>query len=334
MSKRCLIGLDIGGTKTLAVLFDDRCVVIDKRKFKTEPGKGDWVFERRLQRSIAELQEIAGVKGKRIVAAGIGCSGNIDFDGAELKISPHIPFLKNFDLVQKVRKWIRRPVYLGNDVQMGLYGEQQLGAARNSQHAIGVFIGTGIGGALILNGELYRGVNGVAGDIGHYLVQPLGTLGGTERQGVLDNVCSRTAIAAEAAVYASRQWAPNLLKMGGTDLSIVRSKTLARAIKAGDKQIEQLVLNRTRLLGVVLSNLVDFFNPDCVVLGGGLVEEMPVLVLKGVASGIEEYSSPAAFKKLKIVTTKLGKYAVATGAAKMAWNTFVEKANVRNGDKR
>ncbi len=216
---------------------------------------------------------------------------------------------------------------------MGLYGEQQFGAARNSRHAIGVFIGTGIGGALILNGELHRGASGIAGDIGHYLVQPLGTIGGPERQGVLDNVCSRTAIAAEAAVYASRQWAPNLLKMGGTDLAILRSKTLARAIKAGDKQIEQLVLSRSRLLGIVLSNLVDFINPDCVLLGGGLVEEMPGLVLKGVGKGIEEYSSAAAFKKLKIVTTKLREYAVATGAAKMAWDSFIGKNKSKNGDK-
>jgi glucokinase len=215
---------------------------------------------------------------------------------------------------------------------MGLYGEHQLGAARNSRHAIGVFIGTGIGGALILDGKLHRGVNGVAGDIGHYLVQPLGTLGGSERQGVLDNVCSRTAIAAEAAVYAARQWAPNLLKMGGTDLSGLRSKMLARAIKAGDKQIEQLVLSRCRLLGIVLSNLVDFINPDCVLLGGGLVEEMPRLVLKGVVRGLEEYSSLAAFKKLKIVTTKLKEYAVATGAAKMAWDSFIEKNKRKNYD--
>jgi glucokinase len=335
MSKRAIIGLDVGGTKTFAVLFDDKCVVIDKRRFKTEPASGDRVFEKRLSRAIAELVETARARNKKVVATGIGCSGSVDCDSTELRISPQIPFLKNFDLAQKMHKWTKSPAYLGNDVQMGLYGEQQLGAARGFQHVIGVFIGTGIGGALILDGKLHRGANGIAGDIGHYLVQPLGTLGGNERQGVLDNVASRTAIAAEAVVYASRQWAPNLLKAAGTDLSEIRSKTLARAIKAGDKQIEKLVLSRSRLLGIVLSNLVDFLNPDGVLLGGGLVEEMPNLVLKGVIAGIEEYSSPAAFKKLKIVKTKLKEYAVATGAAKMAWESFIaENKDSNPGSKR
>jgi predicted NBD/HSP70 family sugar kinase len=112
MSNRALIGLDIGGTKTFAVLFDDQCSVIDERRFKTEPARGDRVFERRLSRAIVELLESAATRNKRIVATGIGCSGNVDFDSTELQISPHIPFLKNFDPAKKMQKWTKSPVYL------------------------------------------------------------------------------------------------------------------------------------------------------------------------------------------------------------------------------
>ncbi len=107
MSKHAIIGLDIGGTKTFAVLFDDKFAVVDKRRFKTEPGSGDRVFERRLSRAIAELVETAAARKMRVGAAGIGCSGSVDFDSTELQISPHIPFLKNFNLAQKMQKWTR-----------------------------------------------------------------------------------------------------------------------------------------------------------------------------------------------------------------------------------
>jgi glucokinase len=330
MPDRAYIGIDIGGTKTMAVLFDDKFGVIEKRRFKTEPGRGDAIFERRLRGAVNNLLKTAKAERREVVATGIGCSGSVDSETMELQISPHIPFLKDYPLAQKMGKWTKSEVYLGNDVQMGLYAEHQFGAAQGCAHVIGIFIGTGIGGALIINGRLHRGANGIAGDIGHYLVQPLGSLGGTERQGMLDNVASRTAIAAEAAVFASRQWAPHLFKMAGTDISKMRSKTLARAIKAGDKQIEKLVCSRARIVGIVLSNLVDFINPEAVVLGGGLIEEMGELFLEGVKGGVQEYSTAGAFKKLKIVTTKLKSYAVAMGAAKMAVDVFTEKEQSRH----
>jgi glucokinase len=329
MSKRAVIGIDIGGTKTMAALFNDKFCVIAKRRFKTESGRGDATFERRLRGAVNSLLKTAKVQQREVIATGIGCSGSVDLETMGLQISPHIPFLKDYPLTQKMAEWTKSDVYLGNDVQMGLYGEHQLGAAQGCAHVIGIFIGTGIGGALIINGKLHRGANGIAGDIGHYLVQPLGSVGGRERQGMLDNIASRTAIAGEAAVFASRQWAPHLWKMAGTDIGKIRSKTLARAIEAGDKEIEKLVRSRARIVGIVLSNLIDFINPDAVVLGGGLIEEMGELFLAGVKGGIQEYSTASASKQLKILTTKLKSYAVAMGAAKMALDVYTEKEQSR-----
>jgi glucokinase len=208
---------------------------------------------------------------------------------------------------------------------MGLYGEHQLGAAVGARNVLGVFLGTGIGGAMIIDGKLHLGTGGVAGDIGHYLVQPFGPLGGSERQGVLDDFASRTAIAATAAAYASKQWAPHLLEMAGTDLANMRSHTLAKAISKGDKPIEDLIRSRARIVGIVLSNLIDFINPDMVVLGGGLVEKMTHLIHKEVEAGIRDHTTPEALEGFKVVTSKLLGQAVATGAAKMAWDRYIEK---------
>ena len=318
------IGIDLGGTKTRTTLFDHKFRVLETVKFKTEPGRGISRFERRLNEALKTLLRKAKSGELAVPVLGIGCAGRIDSKAMQVRDSLNVPFLKEYPMGAKLAKLTGAQVFIGNDVHMGLYGEHQLGAAIGLQHVIGVFLGTGIGGALIMNGKLFLGAGGYAGDIGHYLVQPLGPLGGSERQGVLDDFASRTAIAAAAAAFAAKQWAPELLKMAGTDLANIRTSVLAQSIKKGDKQIEELVRSRARIIGIVLSNMVDFINPEMVVIGGGLVEEMPGLILKEVEAGIREHSTAAALENQKVATVKLGDQAVTAGAAKMAWDLFVK----------
>jgi len=315
------IGLDIGGTKTLLCLFNDKFQCKQSILFKTDAGRGKTHFDRLLMNAFRNLLKKANHMGIKVRATGVGCAGHIDYKKHALVTSPNIPFLSRYPLVQKLHNAGRGPVFLGNDVHMGLYGEHQLGAAKGMRHVLGIFVGTGIGGAMIIDGKLHLGASGCAGDIGHYMIQPFGPLGGSERMGVLDDVASRTAIAAAAAAYAAKQWAPNLLRMAGTDLGKIRSHVLSKAIRAGDKQIEELIRSRGRIIGIALSNLIDFVNPDMVVLGGGLVDDLPLLMGKEIAAGIREHSTAMALKKLRVVNTKLKEYAVAAGAAKMAWDT-------------
>src|SRR5205814_1713198 len=124
----------------------------------------------------------------------------------------------------------------------------------------------------------HLGANGHAGDIGHYLIQPWGSAAGSDRIGILDDVASRVAIAGDAAAIAAKHSAPHLLKEAGTDVADIKSSELAEAVEKGDKAIENLVRSRAKIVGIVLSNLVDFINPDTVVLGGGLVDAMPELI--------------------------------------------------------
>ena len=324
MARHGTLGIDIGGTKTLIALFDDAFKPVESIKFKTEAAKGAKVFQRHLSAAIETLLEKARRARLVIPTVGVGCAGHIDAATMELKVALNIPFLKDYPLRKKLVQQTHAEVFIGNDVQMALYGEHALGAARGVRNVICIFMGTGIGGAMMIDGKLHTGVNGVAGDIGHYLVQPLGPLGGSDRQGTLDDFASRTAIAAEAAAFASKQWAPALLKIAGTDISRIRSQALATAIKKGDRPIEELVRSRARIVGIVLSNLIDFINPEMVVLGGGLVEEMPGIVLKEVEKGIRKHTTAAALENLKVVGARLNGYAVAAGAAKMAWDRFIK----------
>jgi glucokinase len=320
--KRAILGIDIGGTKTMFGLFDERFHVVDELKIKTRADK-EKAFTRGLEESVASLLSSAHKRGLTVVGVGVGCAGTIDRETELLTVSPNIPFLKGYPLKMRLARMTGTPVFLGNDVHMGLYGEQQLGAAKGLKHVLGVFFGTGIGGAVIIDGKLYEGANGAAGEIGHTLMSPLGHLAGSERQGVLDDFASRNAIAGEAASMAAKHMAPHLYKEAGADVDKINSSALARAIEAGDKKLEEMVRSRARMAGIVLSNLVDFLSPEMVVLGGGLVEKMPALFRKEFSSGIRAHTNADVRDRVKIAVIELEGHSVSAGAAKMAWHRFV-----------
>lgn len=323
MRKRGCIGIDIGGTKTLFALFDDRFDVVEEIKVRTQADKGEEHFTQTLTEAVEALAEKADRKGLALVSLGIGCAGTLAPDRGTLRTSPNIPFLSNYPFRTKLTKLTGASVTLANDVQAGLYGEHQLGAAIGCKNVLGIFLGTGIGGAIIIDGKPYLGTGGHAGDIGHYMLQPLGPLAGSERQGVLDDLVGRTAIAGGAASLAAKQWAPHLLKAVGTDVSKIRSGDLAEAIENGDTAIEELVRSRARIVGIALSNMVDFLNPEMIVLGGGITEAMPDLIRQEVQTGIDEHATEQAREGLTVVVAKLRDHAVTTGAAKLALDQFL-----------
>ncbi len=326
MSKRATIGIDIGGTKMLFVLFDERFQRVKEIKVKTEPGKGEKNFARNLEESIEALLRKAKKRELDLAGVGVGCAGHVDLDKGMLTDSPNISFLPGYPLRSKIAKLTGAPVHILNDCHAGLYGEHQLGAAAGLKQVIGIFMGTGLGGALILDGNLFTGASGYAGDIGHYLLSPVGPLGGSDRDGTLDELASRAAIAGEAATLAAKQWAPNLAEKAGTDVRNICSSDLAEAIEKGDKNVEELVRSRAKIVGIALSNLVDFLNPEMIVLGGGMVEAMGGIIKREVEEGVRAHITDAASKALTVSTAKLKHLAVAAGAAKMALDIYLSSS--------
>jgi glucokinase len=138
----------------------------------------------------------------------------------------------------------------------------------------------------------------------------------------LEAVASRLAIASEAATLSARQLAPSLFRKAGTDLSDIRSGTLAKAIRSGDRMVELLVREKARIVGTVLGNLVNVLNPELIVLGGGLAEALSRYLVPEADKAMHETAMPALAKTVKVVPAKLGDFAVAMGAAKMAWDKF------------
>ena len=318
-NKAAYIGVDIGGTKTLYALFDEAFEVITEEKLPTTPKKQTPAgFTSVFTRELKALAAKARKKGLVVKAIGVGCAGDIDLKNGVVRSSPNLPFLDGFPMRDKVESIVKAPTYVANDVLCGLYGEFRLGAAKKARHVLAVWIGTGVGGALIIDGRLHLGIRGRAGDIGNYVLFAGDTGLQAPRKERIDHVASRYAIAGVAASMAAKHHAPSLREGAGTDVSEIKAGDLADAIKSGDKAVEKLVRSRMRVLGLALGNLVDFLNPDLIVLGGGLVEAMPRLIRREIRKSIDAHATPKAAKAVKVEVAKLGAYAINVGAARLA----------------
>jgi glucokinase len=309
MSKIGSIGIDVGGTKTRFGLFDSNFNILKDIKLKTQDSNNTRQFTAALCESLDKLHNKALKAGLDIACVGVGCAGTLSRDGT-IRESLNIPFLKGYSFRSVIAKELGTNVTVINDVAAGLYGEHRMGAAVGRRHVIGVFIGTGISAAIIIDGKLYLGAHGTAGDIGHYHLHA-DSVDGSRRKVTLNKVASRSAIVRDAADVAA---ATKLEGKNGKDAS---SSTLAEAIAEGDEAIEKFVRGRCHILGTVLSNLVDFLNPEMLVLGGGLTEAMPGIVRTEIESAVRKHSKPDP-AVLEIVVAKLKEHAVTTGAAAFA----------------
>jgi glucokinase len=313
----CWIGFDLGGTKMMAVVYDAAFRARASTRVKTKASEGpNMVLDRMLKTMHAALDE-AGVGAGQLAGIGVGCPGPLDLDRGVVLSAPNLGW-ENMALKKTLEKEFGCPAVLANDVDAGVYAEYRFGAARGARCVVGVFPGTGVGGGCVYEGKLLRGRIGSCMEIGHIMVEPDGRLCGCGRRGCLETVASRLAIAAEAAMAACRGEAPHLMKEAGADVSAIRSGALARAIKAGDRVVEDIVRRAARKLGLALAGVVNLLAPDVVVLGGGLVEAMPQLFLKEVGSAMKAQAMPAFAAQTRLVAAQLGDDATALGSAALA----------------
>lgn len=317
-SKKYLIGLDIGGTKILAGLIRPNFTVVATEKIKVEAHRGLNPFVKSISSAVQELLIENDLTEKNILAVGAGCPGVIDPATGIVQISPNLSFLKKCPLKSILRRTFRVPAFVENDVNAGIYGEQQFGAAKRAKHVLGIFLGTGVGGGLILDGKLYRGFTQAAGEIGHtFMNLPFGC--GSVRP-TLENMTGRLALASETGLLLMKQKAPNLYKNIGLDLKSLKSGAFARSVRAGDTEVRHLIQYKARILGVSMANVVNLLSPELIVLGGGLIEALGAIILPEAERTMRQYAMPDLVKPVKVRPALLGDYAVMLGAAKLAFD--------------
>ncbi|HUG18969.1 MAG TPA: ROK family protein [Planctomycetaceae bacterium] len=311
-------GFDLGGTKMLAVILDEELKPLGRKRRKTRGFEGADAGLERISETIQKALTEAELSPQNLKGIGIGCPGLLDLDKGIINEAPNLGWEKAA-ICDFLKKKFDVPVILMNDVDAGLYGEFQFGAARGSHNALGIFPGTGIGGAFLYEGRILQGKGRSCMEIGHIRVMPDGPLCGCGRHGCLEAVASRLAISSAIAQAAFRGQAPFVKEKAGTDLSEIRSGLIAEAVKQ-DPVVDQIVRQAARQIGLAAGSLVHLLSPDRIVLGGGLVEALPQLFRQEVKAGVEEWILASFKDSFKIVVAELGDDAAVMGAAAFARN--------------
>lgn len=318
MNKRVFwVGFDLGGTKMMATVFDGKFKKVAFARRKTKGNLGMKAGLERIAATIDSALESAGIGRSQVSGIGVGCPGPLNIDKGVILETPNLGW-KNVPLKATLRRIFRCPVVIANDVDAGTYGEYRFGSAKGARCVLGVFPGTGLGGACIYEGKIFRGKIGSCMEIGHFPVDARGPVAGFGRTGSLESMTSRLAISAQAAQAVYRGQAPALQRLAGTNLSDIKSGTLATSIAQGDAMIEEIVRHSVRVLGTSVAGVVNLLAPDVLVLGGGLVTALESIYLDEMKKTIQAQALPAYVTGLKICAAKLGDDAGCLGAAGLA----------------
>jgi glucokinase len=316
--KTYALGIDLGGTKTLAAVVDivsGEVVASVRKRTRAERGQ-DFVSRRILELATAAVSA-AKLADDDIVAVGVGAAGQIDRKAGVLLHSPNMP-LRDLPLGQLLGKQFNRPVMVGNDVEVAAMGEYVYGAGKDYSNFVCVFVGTGIGCGIVQNGQLYTGLTGTAGEVGHIVIEAGGRICGCGGRGCLEAYASRTAIT-KAILAEIRHGRPSILSKDAQGLvkegdTIIRSGILAEAIQQKDELVIEAVSEAANYLGYGLASVLNFYNPECLILGGGVTEAIDLLFETAVhRTRTATLSVPA--KHTPILRTKLGDFSGVVGAA-------------------
>jgi glucokinase len=311
---RIYVGVDLGATKILAAVFDSAMKPLATEKAKTPREASAKAVVAALAETVGRALAASGADAKALAGVGVAVPGPLDRARGIVRYTPNMGF-KDYPLASELAGMFSAPAFLDNDVQAGTYGELRAGALRGKRDAIGVFVGTGVGGGIVIDGKIYRGSTGSAGEVGHMTLLDGGALCGCGNYGCLEALASRTAMAKDSVALAAAGKAPGMLKAAGTDIRKYRSSAFAESIDSGDKAVRRSVDRAAYWLGVGLANLVHLLNPEAIVIGGGIASRFGERYLERALASMEDHLMPGLSGSVKIVLSELGDLAVPTGAA-------------------
>ena len=269
-----VVGVDIGGTNiVVGTVAEDGSAVHGVRSAPTHAEEGPEAVLGRIARlvqvSMAEAEKAAGIPRRNIVGVGIGSPGPLDRKRGMVLLTPNLGW-RDLPLRQLVSEAVGLPATLDNDANCAIYGEWWVGAARGTRYVVGLTIGTGIGGGIVLDGRIYHGTSDVAGEFGHTTIDSTGRLCKCGNYGCLEAYASGPAIAARAAEGIASGADTRLPEMVGGDLSRLTAQTVYEAASGGDQYALEVVRDTAKFLGIGVGNIVNIFNPDLVVIVGGV----------------------------------------------------------------
>lgn len=311
--KKYSIGIDLGGTKILIALVDKNTgEVLEHIKKKTKKDKGPKNIIRKMLEGIEELLEISGKNLDEISSIGVGSAGQIDRENGIIIAAANLDCY-DLNLKKILTDKFNIPVYVGNDVEIATIGEQKFGAGRNCDDFVCVFVGTGVGSAIVKDGKIITGATGTAGEIGHIIVDLNGRQCSCGAHGCLEAYASRSAIERriEGALKKGRKSC--ILDYLETGKSIT-SRMIQKSIEREDELVLQCVTEASEYLSGGIASIINFINPKLIILGGGLIEAVDYFYQKTIKKA-KAKSLPVPAEKIQFKKAMLGDYSGVIGAA-------------------
>lgn len=309
------VGIDVGGTKCLGVVIDQAGEVLEEVRVPT-PRTGPALIDALAQTASQLLGTDAG--GRSSGPIGVGLPGLVDTRGV-LRFAPNLPRVVELAVADDLSDRLDgRPVVAGNDVNCACWGERTFGAARDHDDVLLVTLGTGIGGGVVTGGRLLLGANGFAGEVGHMVVDPHGPPCPCGRRGCWERFASGSGLGRLAQDAARAGRSDRMVELAGGDADDVRGEHASRAAAEGDPGALAVVDELAWWLAVGLASLANVFDPDRIVVGGGLIGSGDLFLEPASAYFWEMVEGAHHRPEIDIVLAALGEHAGAVGAAALA----------------
>jgi glucokinase len=307
-----IVGIDLGGTNMQIGVVDADGGIVGRSRKKTQALEGRAKVIDRIVEGVNGACEQAGMTVKQLGGLGIGAPGAVDPVRGVVLEAVNLRW-NDVALADILKDKLGIPVVVDNDVNVAVYGEWKMGAGQGVTELLGVWLGTGIGGGLILNGRLYEGALFTAGEIGHTIFYPGAPMGSQ----TLEENCSRTAVA-ERLVKLIKANSPSKLAEPVLAGETIKSKLIAEAYESGDALTHQVVDEVAKLVGIAVANVVTVLSLPRVILGGGLTEAIGKPFVSEVKKSVKEYVFPDRCRQVEIVASELEDDAGLLGAALLA----------------
>jgi glucokinase len=310
-------GVDLGGTKILTGIFTTGLKFVGRAKLSTKPERGPDAVVERIARCVQDAVDECDLSIKQIRGVGIGSPGSIDTDNGRVIFAGNLGW-KDVPLKRELEKRLGVPVFLHNDCNVCTLGVYEVELESKPRHMIGVFLGTGIGGGLVLDGKVFTGFNKTAGEVGHMVLDVNGPKCSCGNRGCWEALASRSGLFRQVQDAVKEGQKTILTDMLGSELKDMRSGDLRKAIKQGDKLVAHIVEEAAKYSGIAVANLINLLSPEVVILGGGLMDALENEMVPMILETARKYTFPGAFKGVKITPSKLGDDAGITGGAVLA----------------
>jgi len=311
------VGVDIGAARIRAAVLGGAGELAGVVKTSTKAGRGTEATVARIARVVRDAVDEADLSLSEVRGVGVGVPGAVD---ASSGMALDVPVLGwgEVPLRKLLEDSLGLPVAVETDWNAALFAIHRVELGGAPQHVLGVFIGSGIGGAMILNGQLFRGSNHAEGELGHMVLDVKGPRCACGQRGCFQAVASRSALVARLRAAIKEGQTTVLTDWLGNDLENLKSRDLRKALRQEDALVGAVVRDAARHIGLAVGSLVNLLNPEVVVLGGGLMEALAEVMLKEITATAGRQAMPGAMKGVRIQASTLGDGAGMIGTALLA----------------